>query len=62
MKKKDENIEVNDHSTWLKLLMYLSCFVVGGYYFKKIMVPKDDEIVELEEGPSKNYDIDEKLS
>ena len=42
--------------------MYLSCFVVGGYYFKKIMVPKDDEIVELEEGPSKNYDIDLKLS
>lgn len=45
--------------SWLKFLIYLGCFVLGGYYFKKIMVGKD-EGVQLQ-GASKSYEMEPKL-
>lgn len=44
---KTPEIEVrNEESSmsWLKFLIYLGCFVLGGYYFKKIMVGKDEGV------------------
>ena len=38
----DSKKEVESIPGWAKLLGYLSCFVIGGFYFKKIMVQNDE--------------------
>lgn len=58
----EEKKEMESIPGWVKLLGYLSCFVIGGFYFKKIMVQNDEEMVESEIGPSESYDIEPKIS